>query len=664
MTLPTRAFRMEPDRRDEAFLRGTVHHTMTALAHDSITDLPPTHLVAGMTPPTNRWYSGIAFAEPHAVFPMPYSYLQTESGFTFGLPKVVTSRHSVRGGVLSDVNVNMGATSYRIAATDQVTVTIEFCNEIGRVLGRAVLAEGVPYVSYTAVVAHDIAFSVPFGMSYENLAIFTAADSSYGLVTSGTYRAQRLALKAGQFFSLIALPVIEGDPGPTLRKLAAIASFPIERAEVTARLQADYVATTIRYIAKDNGPVAVVRMPHHGAGAEASMGTYLTVSGTVTLASEKLFTWHTPAVTPSIELDLASLTTAQRVTLAAQVAADLAAEPRMPLDTYYAGKALMRDANLYSLARQLDVAGAVEFRAGLEARFVAWMDPIGADRQDDRYFAYDPDWRGVVGMQASFGADRFNDHHIQYGYFLYVGALLARDNPEFLDRVRLVVDALAWDVAAPIDNPWVPQLRVFDAYKGHSWASGLGDGDDGNRQETPAEALNCWNGLAMWAQVTGNDGFLDAARWMLALETRSALDYWLDLDLEDPVRAGYQHTVVPQVWGGKHEYATWFSSDPAVMLGALILPLSPLSWQLARNPERIRRALEDVVGFFHDYDVHLGDYLLMYKSLASPEDAFAAQDKALAFSEDLIDDANSKSYLLAFTMTAAAGSQMPSGPRG
>ncbi|XBH20861.1 glycosyl hydrolase [Jonesiaceae bacterium BS-20] len=653
MTTPYAQFRLDPDPRDKSFLRGTVHHVLTSLSSDTITALPQPHTARDVPPPTNRWFSGLAFAEPRAVFPMPYSYQQTTAGFTFGLPKVVSSRHSVSGSAVADIDVNVGARSHRIASFDLASVTIEFLNEIGRVLGRATLAEGVPYISYEAEVPHELALSVPFAMSYENLATYSVSGRDYGMVTSGKYTSRAIKLKTGDFVSLIALPNIVDEAlsrKSVLHKLATCASYPVQRTEVTATHGPDQVHTTIRYVAKDNGPVAVVRMPHHGPSSEPSVGQYSTVSGTVSLHLEKMFSWSTPAVEPAAEPDLSGLDARQLATLSAQVTLDLQEPPRAPLDTYYAGKALLRDVNLLGLAEQLEVAGAPEFRAELEERFLVWMDPQGVDRQDDRFFVHEPQWCGVVGMQASFGADQFNDHHIQNGYFLYVGALLAKSNPQFLERAQLVIDALAWDVAAPIENSWVPMLRVFDPYKGHSWSSGLADTDDGNKQETSAEAINCWNGLALWSQVTKNPAFEAVARWMLALEVQSSLAYWTNVNLDDPVMRGYQHCVIPQVWGGKHEYATWFSADPPAMLGAIILPFTGVSTYLAADVERITANLESVIGYFNDYDVYHGDYLLMYSSLRGASYAQEAQRAAVDYPQDLIDDANSRSYLLAWAM--------------
>ena len=67
-------------------------------------------------------------------------------------------------------------------------------------------------------------------------------------------------------------------------------------------------------------------------------------------------------------------------------------------------------------------------------------------------------------------------------------------------------------------------------------------------------------------------------------EAASALAYWTDFPLDDPLYEGFDHTVTSLVWGGKRDYATWFSAEPAAMLAILLIPVSPSSDHLAGDP--------------------------------------------------------------------------------
>lgn len=617
----------------------------------NLAPLPPTRLTRGQIPPTNRWYSGLVFGSPHPVFPMPLSYMQTGQGFVFGVPRVTTSRHTISGPAVTDIDVNVGATSYRVSSSDLASITIDMLNASGRVLGKVVLAEGVPYVSYTAEIAHDVVMSESFSWRFENCATATVEGRAYGLVTTGAFAARTVRLAAGQFVSFIGFP---HEPAPgrtveeTITRLATHAAYPVQRTEVTASVHDTHVATAVRYIARENGPVAVVRMPHHGPTTDDVLGHYSTVSGTTTLTSAKNFTWVTPRPREASAHPLTSVPAADVDELITLITADINEPPRAPTDTYYAGKALYAQANLVTLAERFQVVGAAEYRTQVEANLVRWLHPDGAQRYDHRFFAYDDQWKGVIGVDASFGADEFNDHHVHYGYFIHAAATLAHHHRDLVPVMAPVINALIADIAHHKTSAVVPLLRAVDVYKGHSWASGTAPFDEGNNQQSVCEALNTWNALAAWATVTDDQELFDLATWLLALETQSAATYWLNIDRDDPVRRGYKHPIVPLVWGAKHDYATWFNGEPSGLLGTMLLPMPTPVAHVAADADRIAENLDDVLGYYQDFDTEHGDYLLMYQALAGQEQAGHALETVRALPEDRIDDGNSRSWLFAW----------------
>ena len=79
-------------------------------------------------------------------------------------------------------------------------------------------------------------------------------------------------------------------------------------------------------------------------------------------------------------------------------------------------------------------------------------------------------------------------------------------------------------------------------------------------------------------------------------------------------------------WGGKRDYATWFSPEPAAMLGILVIPMSPASTYLGGDPDRITANVEEATG--GEFDQKFGDYLLMYAALAGDDQPQAALDAA------------------------------------
>jgi endoglucanase Acf2 len=355
-----------------------------------------------------------------------------------------------------------------------------------------------------------------------------------------------------------------------------------------------------------------------------------------------------PTVTPASDLDMSGLSDQARGELEGQVTADAKAmenAPAPPTDTYFAGKAAQRDAQLYRLARALAHPAAESIRAHVVDDLDAWLAGQPCAPGDTRCFTYDPRFRGVVGREPSFGSESFNDHHFHYGYILTAAALMAEDHPELVQRWAPVVSALAEDIAAPLQRSELPALRVFDPYAGHSWASGTAPFADGNNQESSSEAVNAWNGLALWAGVTGDDVLYEQGEWMLSLEAATARAYWVEPALPE----GYQHGVVALNWGGKRDWATWFSAEPSAMLGIQLLPMGPVSQYLAGDPERIRSNVAEAAP--NGFKTLFGDYLVMYLALADPQAALGA---GRSLPTDTLDDGLTRSYMMAWLQSQAA----------
>jgi len=222
---------------------------------------------------------------------------------------------------------------------------------------------------------------------------------------------------------------------------------------------------------------------------------------------------------------------------------------------------------------------------------------------------------------------------------------MARHDPSAAARYAPVMNLLAADIASS-GSTLFPDRRSFDPYAGHSWASGTSPFADGNNQESVSEAVNAYAGLGLWARATGDTALQGEADWMLSLEAASSTAYWTNADLSQPEYAGYAHKITALNWGGKRDYATWFSPASAAKLGILLLPMSPSSAYLAGDPERIRANVTEAVGT--DFDTAFGDYLLMYSALAGGSDRDRAIAAAEQFPADKLDDGMSRTYLLAW----------------
>jgi endoglucanase Acf2 len=191
---------------------------------------------------------------------------------------------------------------------------------------------------------------------------------------------------------------------------------------------------------------------------------------------------------------------------------------------------------------------------------------------------------------------------------------------------------------------------MVDPYAGHSWASGTAPFADGNNQESSAEAVNAWNGLGLWAAASGQKALGTEASWLASNEANDARTYWTQTKLPQ----GFGHQVVSLNWGGKRDWATWFSPDPNAILAIQLIPMGPVQSYLGGDPARIRAQVKEATP--GGTDVQFGGYLLAYSALAGKADADQAWTAAQHLSDTAIDDASSHAATLAFIASAAARS--------
>ncbi len=154
-----------------------------------------------------------------------------------------------------------------------------------------------------------------------------------------------------------------------------------------------------------------------------------------------------------------------------------------------------------------------------------------------------------------------------------------------------MVNLLIRDMACPDrDDPRFPFLRCFDPYAGHSWASGHARFGDGNNQESSSEAMNAWTGVALWGEATGDVALRDLGIYLYTTELYGINAYWFDVeDRFFPPK--YEQTCAALIWGGKTDYATWFSAEPEHTHGIILLPIQSGSLYLGLYPEYVKRNL-------------------------------------------------------------------------
>jgi hypothetical protein len=639
---------------------------MAALPQRTLAPLPSVHLTDGVIPPTNRWYSSLAFGdELLPVFASPLSFRLTEGGFSFGLPRVEATENTIFGAARDDVTVSLDTAPARplVSAADPVAVTLEYASG-NDVLGHINLAEGWPVVAFSATQATTATLSVSFaagtGGASGDVITATVDGTEYAVrVDGGTVSGTTLSLDAGGTAQFFAVPT-----GGDATVFAAALGEPVSSVFDTYSTPSDasapdaQVSTTLSYLSgeddasqsSESGPTVIAAPLDRVASADCALGTYDTIHGMLSVCAQSTLTWSYPAIAPTMSLDLEGITDQQRSEITDAVHSAATNPVDLPADTYFGSKGLYRLANLMLVAQSVDADDEAEvFRTQLTNALKTWTEPAGCEARADRCYLYDPQWRGVVGLTTAFGSEEFNDHHFHYGYLLYAAAVAGADDPDLVEQLAPVLDAVAADIGAFPGSEALPERRAFDPYVGHSWASGTSPFGDGNNQESSSEAVTAYMGLAAWATVRGDAALEASAQWMTASEADASTRLWLRPDLTE--FTGFDHSIVSLEWGGKRDYATWFSAEPGAMLGIQLIPAPPASAQyLAPADEDQAQAIRDAVaeGTPAGYDTQFGDFMLMYLALAGADDAGTAWDEAVALEPTWIDDGNSRAYMLAW----------------
>lgn len=642
-----------PGTATAALSQTALREPVDAQTHATVAAPQANRLGRGLIPPTNRWFSGLVFgptAQP--VFPLPLVFTMRSQGFGMGIPAATPAPGAFSATVATPVAATVAGGAHQlVTAYDDASVTLTVFDSDWQPLGKTIVTEGIPSVTFLALRSTVVTLGGQWEAAGPGTAVMTQ-HPAFGVRSFGaaTVAGGNVTLEPGAAAVVYAAPT-----GSDARQYASSA-VPVTATTSRYWVEADSVTTEITYRTLGSADTAIVTLPTHTnatAPATTLPGTFDTVYGRLPVHRGTTLRWRTPRLGATMGLDISALTDDQRQLLRRQVAADIARPVAAAKDTYFAGKDLFRLAQLADLAHQLGAAqAAADATSRLRTTLLTWSEQDGCRTRHSECFVWDPQWKGVVGEQPSFGTERFSDHHFHYGYFLYAAAILAKYDPGSIPKLKPTMTLLAADLASPVATAYFPRLRGFDVFAGHSWASGTGQFTDGNDQESSSEAMNAWAGLQLWARAVGDHALGDQASWMLSLEAAAARAYWLDPAATLP--AAYGHRIVGINFGNKRVYGTWFSQDPASILGIQLIPFSPA---IAANLSEVSRTqiLQSAAEAVPDsnYNKALADYVLMYKALASATAASEALPVAERIDDARIDSASSKTYLMAYLMLRA-----------
>ncbi len=568
---------------------------------------------------TNTWFSNVYKKFPtEPLFALPGAYKFDTAGLVIGFPKVVGTPATVFGSFSPFCSVGMSSatTAVKVVRSGDWDATFEV--ESGSIPWQVTIAQGSPVTTIENLqgpLSINCEGDVVSTMLSQGL-LLTRGTQSMLIEGKGTVALEKetniryTLLSTDKIYRIILLPE------KTAVSSAFFSELPWDTLTGTEAIYTETnskLVTSYHFQTRESQPVLTTLWPHHELIGESEvLGEYLTSTGTLRLIKTASFatTTEIPALPTSFER-VSDEKAVNRIQEAVRQDLALFKKDTPPGGVYFLGTWLGGLTSVLELA----------YLYGMESEREQLLDLLQNNLLGSlKNFTYREDLHMLVAKNTEFGNDEGNDHHFHYGYYLRSATVLVSLRPELRGEIVPVMDELAKDIATTDrTSTRYPYIRNFSPYDGHSWADGYSNFGDGNNQESTSEALNAWYSLLLWGEVTGNVALVKMGRALFATELSSVKAYWFGEN--NPFPEGYQHTIASIVWGGKRDYATWFSGEAMHIHGIQWLPITPASGYLESLPawevrkEEILRAHPNPAG--HEW----GDLYTATLSFKQPEEA-------------------------------------------
>ena len=614
--------------------------------------------------PTNQWWSSLVWDKfSNNMFPHPLGVVTCEEGLSVSYPgaAIVAAESAIMGGGVSskgDVVIGLKNAKFndaKLADFSDWFVTAQFSSSIGNL--NTSIGHGSPFVYCTSDAGTvQLKFaekpSLWFGDKDSNTIGISVRGNHYGLFGPSkcrwTIESENVVTLVSEedYFSMALLP--DKDVA-TLKQFESCAHNHVSETsfefEITdGKLVTEWTITTEAKEPSESPNTMMALYPHQWkyCGDELIGKVYRSVRGDMKLIAGKKFTTSVPiqGVLPMFP--------AKGIVDRKRMLDYLDAESAKPGpafgDTYWEGKHLGKLASLSGICESMgEVERQKAFVDELKKRLENWF--VASEGESSPMFYYNKTWGTLIGSRPSYGSDsELNDHHFHYGYFIRAAAEVARFDAVWAKEWAPMVELLIAEIASPSATPQFPELRCFDLYAGHSWASGHARFGDGNNQESSSESMNAWYGMMLWGEATGNKGVRDLGAFLFNTERTAIEEYWLDVSGTNfPEK--FPHVAVGMVWGGKSAFATWFSGEIDCIHGINWLPFTPASVYLGRFPDYVKVNHDIVVKNRKkgsDYNSGWGDLVAMFGALENPNRAVKYVD---ANPDCRLEDGNSHAFM-------------------
>ena len=593
--------------------------------------------------PTNQWYSSLVWDKfSNNFFPHPFGAVACEKGFSMSYPGIglVGAESAIMGGGISsngDVVIGLDEVKFddaRLASVSSWFVTAQFSSDSGNL--KTTFGHGSPFVFCNK---DKGVFRLYFadkpvlwsGGEDSNTVGITVRGSHYGIFGSESSRwsiadDSSIVLESDEDYLTVAL--LPDNEISTLESFEECAHNHVGGSEFRYEIDKGELVTTWEIkteskVTGESGPTMTALYPHQWKYSkdELTGQSYRSVRGEMKLLSGNSF--QTRVLIQSVLPMLPAEGIPDRERMTKSLAFEVSKKPPAYGDTYWEGKHLGRMASLSGICEAMgDTERQAYFIDQLKLRLEDWF--TATEGETDPLFYYNKNWGTLIGARPSYGSDeQLNDHHFHYGYFIRAAAEVARVDKAWAKKWAPMIELVIQDIAAPTANEQFPQLRGFDPYAGHSWASGHARFGDGNNQESSSESMNAWYGMMMWGQATGDEKIRDLGAFLFNTERTALEEYWMDVEGTNfPDK--YPNVAVGMVWGGKGAFATWFSGDIDHIHGINWLPLTPASVYLGRFPDYVKANHAAVVKGRKsgaDFNKGWGDLVVMFGALADSKPA-------------------------------------------